>query len=103
MADDDQYDMGKLNGTCGLSNQMSLFFSLDTDSEEMEDEIPSDDDPDFFPIGESINHPNQSNNLTTTKPRTSSEQSTTKHSNTLATSTNHPQDSNFEYVGKCRN
>ena len=74
--------------------------SLDTDSEEMEDEIPSDDDTDFFPIDESVSHPNQSNNPTTINTRTSSEQSTHKHSNSLVTSTNHPQDSNFEYTGK---
>ena len=80
---------------------MSLFFPLDTDSEEMEDEIPSDDDTDFFPIGESVSHQSQSNNITTITARTSSEQSTTKHSNKLATSTTHLQDSNFEYVGKC--
>jgi hypothetical protein len=101
MADDDQFNLGKINLKIKL--YFRNFYLIDTDSEDIEeDEIGSDDDTGFFPIEESAAHASQSNNVTTTTTttRTSSEQSTKKYSTGLGASNNHLQDNNFEYVGK---
>jgi len=91
MADDDQFDIDTDDSERG-----------DDDDENEE----SDDDTGFFPIDEPIVHSSQSSTTTTSsqpskKTKETSEQSVNKYSTSVNASNNYPQDTNFEYVGKC--
>ena len=86
------------------SDQDRMDEDSDADDEDLHD---SDDDADFFPIEEPVVHASQaSSKAATSKPakqtRVTTDQVGTRYSSGLNVSNNYPQDSNFEYVGKCR-